>query len=99
MTNSERLTLALCALSESERAILVEFWSSQRAGRKIDACMLIDLARPRTHTAVSVAFKKFRELGILAVDRERKAFWPRHHAPTDFGLQLIAMILGTQGEA
>ena len=99
MTKSERLTGALCALTQSERAILVEFWGSQRAGRKINAQMLIDIARPRTHTAVSLSFVKFRELGILVTDKPRKCFWPRHHSPTDFGLQVIAMILGTQGEA
>ena len=99
MTNSESLTSALCALSESERAILVEFWDSQRSGRKMNAAMLIDLAQPKTHTAVSAAFVKFRELDILAVDRERKAYWPRHHSPTDLGLQLIAVVLGTQRES
>ena len=98
MTDSETLTAALCALSESERGLLLEFWDRQRRGQVINSAMLVDLARPRIHKAVSAAFVKFRELGILQTDKQRKCYWPRHHSPTDLGLKVIALILGTQGE-
>ena len=96
MSESETLTAALCALSESERALLLELWDRQRRGQTVNAAMLIDLARPRMPKAVSAAFVKYRELGILQTDRARRCFWPRHHSPTAFGLKLIALILGSQ---
>ena len=98
MSKSETLTAALCSLSQSERALLIEFWDGQRRGQVVNAAMLIDIARPRMAQAVSAAFVKFRELGILQTDKARRCYWPRHHSPTDTGLQLIALILGTQGE-
>lgn len=96
MTSTEELTRALCSLSDSERKILVEFWDRQRRGQVVNASELVDIARPRMVGAVSKAFVKFRELGILQIDKARKGYWPRHHSPTDSGLQLIALILGTK---
>ena len=99
MSKSETLTAALCSLSQSERALLIEFWDRQRRGQVFNASALLDHAIPRTAQAVSSAFAKFRLLQILRTDKRRKCYWPRHHSPTDFGLQVIAMILGTQREA
>ena len=96
MTNSEELTRALCRLTRSERDILLEVWDRQRRGQTVNAAMLIDLARPRMPQSVSAAFVKFRDLGILRTDKPRKCYWPRHHSPTDLGLKLIAVILGTK---
>ena len=98
MTDSERLTAAMCSLSQSERGLLLEFWDRQRRGQVITAAMLVDLARPRMPQSVSAAFLKYRQLKILRTDKRRKCYWPRHHSPTDFGLQVIALILGTQSE-
>ena len=98
-SNSEKLTSALCALTASERLILVEFWDGKRRGQAVSAASLLDLSRPRTHKAVSASFVKYRELGILRTGKIRLCYWPRHHAPTDFGLQVLALILGTQREA
>ena len=98
MSKSETLTAALCSLSKSERALLIEFWDRQRRGQTVNAAMLIDIARPRMPQSVSAAFAKYRLLEILRTDKRRKCYWPRHHSPTDFGLQVIALILGTQSE-
>ena len=99
MLNSETLTACLCALNGSERTILLEFWDRQRRGQVISASELVDIARPRMPQSVSKAFVKFRELGILQTDKQRQCYWPRHHSPTDFGLQVIALILSTQRES
>ena len=97
-TKAEKVTTLLCALSDSERRVLVTFWRWQLKGIPVNAAMLLDDSRPRTLQAVSATFVKFRELGILRTDKKRKSYWPRHHSPSDTGLKLIALILGTQGE-
>ena len=96
-SKTEKMTSVLCSLSESERALLLAFWSMSRRGT-VNASMLKDIARPRMAQTVSAAFKKFRQLEILRTDKRRKCYWPRHHSPTDFGLQVIAMLLATQRE-
>ena len=93
-TRTEQMTSALCSLSSFDRQLLLEFWERQRRGQPVKASLLVELVRPSTPQTVSASFKKFRLLQILRTDRQRKCYWPRHHSPTDFGLQVIAMILG-----
>ncbi len=95
MTEPEHL---LFALNRAERTLLVSFAESKQNGAVLTTGLMRKLAGLPSNNAVSRAFARFRDLGILQTDMQRSAYWPCHHSPTDLGIGLIALIVEVYNE-
>lgn len=93
-TIADKLNKIVCGLSEKERTCLTVFWQRQLNGQETSGALLAKLTGLGANTVVSQLFGRLRDAGVLRVDRpDRKAFWPRHHYPSELGMQLIALLL------
>ena len=91
---ADKLNEIVCGLTEKERKCLLIFWQRQMNGKETSGASLAKLCGMGANTNVSQFFGRLRDAGVLRVDRtDRKAFWPKHHYPSELGMQLIALLL------